>query len=202
MNENVVVKTKNSKGLIALVIILFIMVVGLIGYTIYDKMDNKKIENKTVQNDNSKKVEDDKEENYDISDIAGVYTFSEKDSRGENINYTLYLNNNGLFEYNVSYIGNYSVIGNYTIKENSLNLNYLFEDKSGGSIYLITKGSRTLEINNEEEIIDNNKNIDDSITSDVVKFDFKKDDSASNKSIIDNLKNTNNSFVVDEKLLP
>lgn len=52
MNENnVVVKTKNSKGIVGLVIVLIIMVLFLTSYIVYDKvtLDNK--------NDNKKEVE-------------------------------------------------------------------------------------------------------------------------------------------------
>lgn len=62
MNENVVVKTKNNKGLILLVIILIISVIGLAGYIVYDKVISKESDNK----EEVTKVEE-KEEIKDIT---------------------------------------------------------------------------------------------------------------------------------------
>ncbi len=57
MNENVVVKTKNSKGLVALVIVLILLVIGMGSYIIYDKVFNVKESDKVVDKKETKKEE-------------------------------------------------------------------------------------------------------------------------------------------------
>lgn len=66
MNENVVVKTKNSKGIIILVILLLLAVIGLSGYIVYDKVLSKDSDKKEVT-----KTEE-KEEVKDITDTELV----------------------------------------------------------------------------------------------------------------------------------
>ena len=63
MNENVVVKTKNSKGLIICLIILCIIVISLIGYIVYDKLNDK---NAVDKQEDTKVTE--KEEQVKISE--------------------------------------------------------------------------------------------------------------------------------------
>ena len=110
---------KNNKGLIVLVIFLIVIIIGLSGFIVYDKTNNKtdKKESTTkinVEKDNKATTENTK---YDISNVKGNYVYNNgKDTSDANYEkYELILLDNGLFVYTLSNVSNNTFIGNYYI---------------------------------------------------------------------------------------
>lgn len=62
---------RSNKGLLVLIVILSLLVVGLLGYIVYDKVIN-------VEEDNSKVVDNDKNNWINIEDASLVYEFDKK----------------------------------------------------------------------------------------------------------------------------
>ena len=94
---------KNNKGLIVLVIFLIVIIIGLSGFIVYDKANNKtdKKESTTkinVEKDNKATTKNTK---YDISNVKGNYVYNNgKDTSDANYEkYELILLDNGLFVY-------------------------------------------------------------------------------------------------------
>lgn len=156
---------KSNKGLIVLVIFLIIIVIGLSGFIVYDKTNNKtdKKESTTkinVEKDNKVTTENTK---YDISSVKGNYVYNNgKDTSDANYEkYELILLDNGLFVYTLSNVSNNTIIGNYYIDNNNVVLNYLYASGViGGPSLLTISGSRKLNINGDS-LIDNNTSIGD-----------------------------------------
>ncbi len=191
MNENVVVKTKNSKGLVALVIILLIMVIVLIGYTAYDKVINnsgksEKTQNVKADNNNVKESKNNVSEKYNYKNMTGIYKFVSEpystdesgndyvDSEGESDNFTLTLFENGLFYYEMSRESVVGYYGNYTIEGDIIHLNYMFELSGGMAIYIISDDSDNVEnIVSDIKISSATKLIDSNIAGTYNTEDFK-----------------------------
>ena len=166
---------KKNTGLIVLVVILSLLVVGLGGYIVYDKVLSK--EDSNINNDKC-----DISEKYDFVSMSGYYFKNENDS---NPSYGLYLLKNGMFKIRYTNMSTYGYIGNYTIMGDTLTLNYWFKYNSGAGwtlentekvIKILSYNS--LEINDSSLDVnsivlkkDNNNEIDDIIK----KFDFYND---------------------------
>ena len=154
---------KNNKGLIVLVIFLIVIIIGLSGFIVYDKTNNKtdKKESTTkinVEKDNKATTKNTK---YDISNVKGIYVYNNgKDTSDANYEkYELILLDNGLFVYTLSNVSNNTIIGNYYIDNNNVVLNYLYASGViGGPSLLTISGSRKLNINGDS-LIDNNTSI-------------------------------------------
>lgn len=77
MNENnEIMKQKSSKGLIILVIILSIVVIGLVGYIVYEKISDEDFDRKITENvkkDNNIEFENDDNDDEDDSDDDDKY---------------------------------------------------------------------------------------------------------------------------------
>ena len=138
MNENVVVKPKNSKGLIALVIILLISVIGLSGFIIYEKTnDSKETQKEVVKEEVKEESTKDEKETIKIdkyltfnSEIKKVYKgisnypVDEQTSKFEE--QTLYLYENGQYYLSVSSIIETGEIGYYEESDNVIILHSVF----------------------------------------------------------------------------
>ncbi len=151
-------KTKNSKGLIVLLVII---IIALIGFIVIDKFaitDNRVPTKEKENNDN-------KEEKYSMDDIIGHYTYvleEKNEYDGNNLEYNLDLLDNGLFVYGEdnNIVDGTDIVGNYYVKDNNIVLNYLFNSGViGGPSLLTVKGQRIINIANENELVDNNISI-------------------------------------------
>lgn len=116
-NENVVVKQKNNKGVIVL---LILVIVGLIGFVAYDKSNKSIYNNKSQTNQVSNK--DEVKEEKTESDFIGYYNVTTQDTdthMGLNIYLALYKNNavvvTDLSVSPVQYIGGYEFTNNNII---------------------------------------------------------------------------------------
>ena len=171
---------KKNTGLIVLVVVLSLLVVGLGGYIVYDKILN----NGVSDNENADNIKDDDSHTYNFSVMEGYYFKQENDTNGES-SYGLYLLANGMFKIRYAGMAPYGYIGNYTIMGDTLTLNYWFKYNSGAGwtlentekvIKILSYNS--LEINDSSLDVnsivlkkDNNNEIDDIIK----KFDFYND---------------------------
>lgn len=133
---------KKSKGKTITIVILVLMVLGLAGYIVYDKVIVKEKDEKEVAN----KVEEKTNENIYIYDqIKGVYHGTIKDESDGVVNeitYNLYLDEDGTFVYQTfNNLGGAAsnLLGNYIIKDNKIILNSLFNQGSDVAVTLITK---------------------------------------------------------------
>ena len=140
-------ENKNT-GLKVMVIILCLLVLGLSGYIVYDKVFSEVQE---TDNNTASLV-------YDYSNIKGVYGANktvEVDNNNESASFTLYLWENGTFKYEHSIYAPSGIIGNYVLVNNKIVLNYLFETNSGTGLN-ITKGSKEIAINEDGTLTDKN----------------------------------------------
>lgn len=106
---------KRNKILITLIIVLSLLVVGLGGFIVYDKILSG---HKNVNNDNSS---NDKIDNDGVDNLYSYNDFSETVFSGNDGNNYLILWKNGTYSYN-------NTIGNYIIKDNNIILNYIFNN--------------------------------------------------------------------------
>lgn len=154
---------RENRNLKVLVVILCILVLGLGGYFVYDKMLSDDTNNE-IQNDNNK-IEIECEESYTYEDIEGYYSgnifaenlesMSDDGSYGENVSYSLYLWKDGIFKYSYSAYAPEGWIGNYIIDGNTIILNYLYKTNSGAG-FVVTKGSNKLMISDDGNILNYN----------------------------------------------
>lgn len=149
---------KNNKISIVLIGVLLIA----ISYIICDKvyLEPKMLK---IDNDNLEKCNNKSSNAYQYSDIKGLYhyttnTFTDESGNEVAITYNLYLYENGTFNYQTNNNIKTGIIGNYIIENNKIILNYLFETGSGvGYTYL--GGTKTLIINNNYTILDNEESV-------------------------------------------
>ena len=150
-------KEKNNGGLIALVIILFLLVLVLGGYIVYDKVLSK---SETPNNPTQSQQENTSTTSSvkTVSDVVGQYTakFENLKSDGDmnTASITLNLYENGVFTYVFSQYAPFGTLGNYTIDGDKIILTNWFNTNSGTGLD-ITKGTKTLTINSDGSIIDN-----------------------------------------------
>lgn len=128
-------ENKNSK---VLIIILTILVIGLSGFIVYDKV----LEEETNIADNNN--ENTEEEQYTFSDFSGT-VFQNNDGSGNNY---LILWDNGTYSYEGS-------LGNYIVEGKIIKLNYIFENNQK----VTEEKSIELTINSEIELFVNNEEI-------------------------------------------
>ena len=166
---------KKNTGLIVLVVVLSLLVVGLGGYIVYDKILN----NDVSDNGNADNIKDDDSHTYNFSVMEGYYFKQENDTNGES-SYGLYLLANGMFKIRYAGMSPYGYIGNYTIENDILTLNYWFKFNSGTGWSLTNdvrkvkiKSLNSLELKEQNNLIilEKNDKVDDSIKD----FDFYND---------------------------
>ena len=118
---------KNNKGLIALVVVLIIMVLGLGGYIVYDKV----LVDNTVENsnnlDNANNINNDSGTNlYSLSDLVGTYKFeaTNEEPCGEIASYELRLYSNSTFQldYPGACAGQHGTKGTFELENDNLKL--------------------------------------------------------------------------------
>lgn len=126
-NNEIIVKEKNSKGFVILIILLSLIIVSLLCYIGYDKIIVKENNNVTEDNKNTtnEKI------NYTFDEISGNYKGQIQGVpayEGDTgiISYRLILYNNGTFYYNETKEVETGGIGNYIIKDNKIVLNVLY----------------------------------------------------------------------------
>lgn len=149
MNENEILKQKSNKGII---VILLIVIIGLVGFIAYDKINNKEVTNsgnketKTSEVSKDNQIEENKNETitYNYSKLKGVYTFDY---------YELDLLDNGLYHYESTEYASTGGIGNYTIVGNEIHLNQLFHHGSDAALD-VNFSTKVLKINSIDEIVD------------------------------------------------
>lgn len=157
-NKNVV-----NLLLVFITIILAILCVLFATDTISFKMSDKCADENTII-EGTLKIKN--------SDIIGMYTAKFDNLKGDgdvnSASITLALYENGVFTYLFSQYAPVGVLGNYTIKDDKIILTNWFNSNSGTELS-ITKGTKTLTINSDGSITDNNiKNkplIDNEITT-------------------------------------
>ncbi len=156
---------KSNKGIMILLIVLILLVIGIGGVLVYDKLiDNKeklgtsKIEEE--KEEEKENVNEKQKEIYTYVDMEGEFEFiSNKytDSNGNDGSdeFVLSLSKNGIFHYRNSFYANSGVLGNYIIEDNKLRLNILFEHGSGTGVLVTEVTNKELEIKSKDELIDN-----------------------------------------------
>ena len=151
---------KNSTGVLILLLIFIILTVLLGGYIAYDKLlsKNETSENQS-QNINTPAKEEQKSLSKNFSEITGIYTTkleNLKDSGEEStatVQLTLY--ENGIFSYRFSQYAPIGTFGNYMIDGDKIILTNWFNTASDVSL-TVTKGTKTLTINSDGSITDDN----------------------------------------------
>ena len=163
----------DSKGSLVLSIVLTVLVMGLVGYMIYDKVAKPEVKcnvGETTKEGENKNVADNNEvvKTYSYSSIKGAYKSQStidvgcgEDATGVK-GYSMNLYDNGLFEiYENHGCSSVHVLGNYIIEGNKVILNTLFHrDNINGDAN--TRGSYTFEINSDGSLsgtYNNNKEI-------------------------------------------
>ena len=163
-SANDVEKTKKKKNNTWIIVVLVILVLGLGGYLIYDKVIDK-IGKEEVKEESDKQNEIIEQKEYTYESIKGLYkntTETTMNVDDEKINlvasYNLYLYDNGTFNYRYGTMTRMGYIGNYIIKDNTIILNYLFSTGNDMGIS-VTNGSKTLIINEDGSITDNKQDL-------------------------------------------
>ena len=147
-----------------IIIILAILVLGLGGYLVYDKVLVKEEKDDNVE----EKVE--KEEKvYTYEEIAGRY-YAENDAEIEEMpglmdRFYLILGDDGTFTYAYRRESHGGVIGNYMINGNVITLNYIATTNNGAGIGEIIDKTHTLIINEDKSITDEKVDLDFPFTS-------------------------------------
>lgn len=160
MGEKSEVKVRLSTVVCVFIILVLVVALGVVYYFWFVKSDNSNnmIANGEVAEKNNISVneqmpEENNDENikYTYEEIKGLYTYTNEES-----SYSLYLWENGTFQYEHFYdtsneYGGGGIIGNYIIEDNVIKLNYLFT--TGTDISLsVTKGNKELKIDSYESI--------------------------------------------------
>lgn len=150
---------KNNSNVV--VILLVVIILGLVGFIVYDKVLNKTdLENNNISN-NQEQIAEQKVV-YSYNAIKGLYTYESNMKTQNNFNYEyeLYLYENGTFIY-YEFEGLKSrAIGNYTIVDNKIILNELF--RTGTDVGIKVNKEEiltTLIINSDNTITDENHDI-------------------------------------------
>ena len=151
---------KNSTGVLILLVFFIVLTLLLGGYIAYDKLlsKNEKSENQS-QNINTPTKEDQKSLSKNFSEITGIYTtkFENLKSEGDKSTATMQLTlyENGIFSYRFGQYAPYGTFGNYIIDGDKIILTNWFNTASDVSL-TVTKGTKTLTINSDGSITDDN----------------------------------------------
>lgn len=155
-----------EKGSKILIIILILLVLGLGGYIVYDKIitkENEEITENEIDKDNTKENEviETKEVSYNYSDIKGLY-----EGKNNSSLIHLYLEDDGTFVYDMQSSTHGSFLGNYIIENNQLKLNTIFWEGNGAGLGIEDDGLILLNINDGAltEIQNNPNNSKEQIT--------------------------------------
>lgn len=126
---------KKNTRLIVLVIILCLLVLGLGGYIVYDKVLTK--DNNNIGASNTDSVDNiSNEKFYSYENVSGLYTYTAKTFEEGTDNefipiYKLFLYDNGTFFYLRPSRTPVGVVGNFIIKDDKILLNYWYNWSSG-----------------------------------------------------------------------
>lgn len=148
------------------IVILLVVILGLGGYLVYDKVLVKETEDADVE----EKVEVLEEEKiYTYEELAGNYYY-EKDAEVEEMpglmdRFYLVLGKDGTFTYAHRRDTQSGVIGNYMIDGNVITLNYIATTNNGAGIGEILDKTHTLIINEDKSITDENVDLNSIFTS-------------------------------------
>ena len=133
-------------------LVLAIIVGGLAGYLCFDLTFDK-------DNNDEKDIVSEESISYTYKDIAGFYSFKEKNTsvtdQDFSLGYNLYLWEDGTFKYQYTMNTESSHLGNYTIVDDEIHLNYLFSGGSDAAINSIT-GNKVLKITDNNTLVDEN----------------------------------------------
>ena len=149
-----------------IITILAILVLGLGGYLIYDKVLVEETKDTNVE----EKVEEVKEEKiYTYEELAGNYYY-EKDAEVEEMpglmdRFYLVLGKDGTFTYAHRRDTQSGVIGNYMIDGNVITLNYIGSTNNGAGIGEVLDKTHTLIINEDKSITDEKVDLEPIFTS-------------------------------------
>ena len=149
-----------EKGSKILIIILLLLVLGLGGYIIYDKIitkENEEITENEIDKDNTKENEvvETKEVSYTYQEIKGLY---EGKSGPSTIH--IYLEDDGTFVYVMSSTAYSTYLGNYIIENNQLKLNTIFWEGNGAGLGVSKEDQRLilLSINSDGSLTETQNN--------------------------------------------
>ena len=138
-------------------VILVMLVLGLGGFLVYDKVIDKDVEKGSKEEVKVEQTKKEEVKEYTYKDLAGNYYF-ETDAKiasmpGAMARFWLVLDEKGTFNYQYSN-GNApsGLLGNYYIEDDKIILNYYFETNSGVGIFY-KEGSKIIYIE-EGKIID------------------------------------------------
>ena len=177
---------KNSVNLLLIFIIVILAVLCVLFATGTISLKSDSENNNQNTNDTTNTMETSKN---NINSIAGMYTAKFENLKGvgdeDTASITLYLYENGVFTYVFSHYAPTGVLGNYTIEDDKIILTNWFNSNSGTELN-ITKGNKTLTINSDGSITDNNlKNkplVDNNITTaNLIKSDSQSQFDLSNR---------------------
>lgn len=177
---------KNSTGVLILLVFFIVLTLLLGGYIAYDKLLSK---NETPENPNTNintpAKEDQKSLSKNFSEITGIYTaeFNNLKSEGDKSTATMQLTlyENGIFSYRFSQYAPIGTFGNYIIDGDKIILTNWFNTGSDVSL-TVTKGTKTLTINSDGSITDDNIKVSTEITTvKLIRTDDVKDFDLSNR---------------------
>lgn len=148
------------------IVILLVLILGLGGYLVYDKVLVKEEKDDNVE----EKLEETADEKvYTYEEIAGKYYFEIeaeiKEMPGLKDRFYLVLGNDGTFTYAYRRDAHGGVIGNYMINGNVITLNYIASTNNGAGIGEILDKTHTLIINEDKSITDENVDLNSIFTS-------------------------------------
>ena len=158
---------KNKNGVIVLLVVIIVILLALVVLLATGTVSFKSVDKCT---DDKTNIEETQKINN--SDVVGTYTAKFENLKGEgdvnSASITLTLHENGVFTYVFNQYAPVGVLGNYTIEDDKIYLTNWFNSDSGTGLH-ITKGTKTLTINSDGSITDNNiKNkslVDNEITT-------------------------------------
>lgn len=147
-----------EKGKTILIIFLIIIILGLVGFIVYDKLikvDEVTTKDEVTKENKEKEEEENKDEilcskNYTYKDIAGFYIY-----RSDNMGLTLQLEEKGTFYYTIARQTASRAAGNYTIVDNIIYLNYMFEMGNDAGGMFDSDKTNTMIINEDNTLTDN-----------------------------------------------
>lgn len=178
--------------------ILILLVLGLGGYLVYDKVILNDEDEEIVENCEKEEIaENEKEEvTYSYSEIAGAYYVlvdrDIEDMSNASVGYTLYLWENGTFNYGFAMNAQGTICGNYVIEGNKIILNYLYETNMGTGLFH-KEGVGSLEIIDKDTIVDNdNLHGTENITE---KIELKR---TNDSNILNNQENYNLNTLIEK----
>lgn len=153
-------KKKNNLIIILVGVIFVILVTSWILFTTGTiTLSSNKATNDTLDNNIQKnQISDNCTTGYKYSDLKGLYKYESgtlKDESGNEYNawYSLYLYDNGTYQYRMGTIAPFGNMGNYIIEGDKIILNYLFTTSSGSGINVVN-GTKKITINSTSSLSD------------------------------------------------